>query len=177
MAFIGNKPDEIDNQDSVPVISYSNIAGCLAGGIWDPNLGTDGGGNIDQDPMFVASEDDDLRLSIGSPCIDAGDNASISVPNDLDGNPRFIDGNCDGTVTVDMGAYEFDWLYLGDFAGGCNVDMEDFSVLALNWQLDTPAIDIAPYPEGDGIIDLKELQIIALYWLTSQPQPFLNTNH
>ncbi len=67
-----------------------------------------------------------------------------------------------------MGAYEFDWLYMGDFAGGCNIDMYDFSVLTLNWQQDNPAIDIAPYPDGDGVIDLKELQILALHWLTSQ---------
>ncbi|MHC4657996.1 MAG: hypothetical protein ACYS83_02310 [Planctomycetota bacterium] len=100
-----------------------------------------GSGNIDADPCFVdangpdgeiGTEDDNLRLSPGSPCIDAGDN--ISVPNDIadldnDGNTaertpldldygqRFADDPCtvDSGVpdppaypyVVDMGAYEY----------------------------------------------------------------------
>jgi hypothetical protein len=59
----------------------------------------------------------DLRLSAGSPCIDAGDNNSIPadtadldgdgdvnepIPFDLDGNPRIVG------AAVDMGAYESD---------------------------------------------------------------------
>jgi len=69
-------------------------------------------GNIDAEPYFVdpdgednvvGTEDDNLRLSLGSPCIDTGDNTAIppSVLTDLDGNPRIVGDR------VDMGAYEF----------------------------------------------------------------------
>jgi parallel beta-helix repeat protein len=56
-----------------------------------------------------------LRLSPGSPCIDAGDNMAVpkDITTDLDGRPRFVDdpdtvdtGNGDPPI-VDMGAYEY----------------------------------------------------------------------
>ena len=72
--------NEIYNQGTniTPIISYCDIAGCLGGGAWDTSLGTDGGGNIDADPLFVdadgaddtaGTEDDNLRLQSGSPWI------------------------------------------------------------------------------------------------------------
>ena len=80
---------------------------CIQG--WTGALG--GTGNHGHDPQFadprgadgiIGTEDDDLRLLPGSPCIDAGTNAGLppSVTVDLAGNPRIING------TVDMGAYE-----------------------------------------------------------------------
>ncbi|MCK4958980.1 MAG: leucine-rich repeat domain-containing protein, partial [Planctomycetes bacterium] len=112
--------NEIHNYFSTPVISYSDIAGCGgSGGGWVAALGTDGGGNIDEDPMFVdadgaddvaGTEDDDLRLSVGSPCIEAGDNSVITEATDLDGNPRIFDGDGNLTAVVDMGAYESQFI-------------------------------------------------------------------
>ncbi len=84
---------------------------------------------------------------------------------DFDGLPRFVDGDCDTAATADVGAYEFDWLYVGDFAGGCDINLGDFAVLAQNWQDDNPAMDIAPYLDPDGIIDLQELLIMSEHWL------------
>jgi hypothetical protein len=68
--------------------------------------------NINADPWFVdadgpdnvfGTEDDNLRLLDGSPCIDAGNNLAIPPPvlKDSDGNQRIVGG------IVDMGAYEF----------------------------------------------------------------------
>jgi predicted outer membrane repeat protein len=68
-------------------------------------------GNIDDDPLLMdpdgadnvlGTEDDNLRLLPGSPCIDKGDNSAVpsSVSTDLDGNPRITNN------VVDMGAYE-----------------------------------------------------------------------
>ncbi len=81
--------DEVWNNDASTItISYSDVHG-----------GWSGTGNIDADPLFA---DADLRLSAGSPCIDAGDNTAVpaGATTDLDGNPRIFNG------IVDMGAYE-----------------------------------------------------------------------
>jgi hypothetical protein len=68
-------------------------------------LPANGVGNILGPPLFVS--DADFRLAAGSPCIDAGTNL-LGCPNtDILGNTRFIDGNGDGKVAWDIGAYEF----------------------------------------------------------------------
>jgi len=149
---------EIYNFNSTPTVSYSDIAG-----------GYTGTGNIGEDPLFVDAGGGNLRLSWDSPCIDAGDNSAVTEPNDLDGLPRIVDGDCDTTATVDMGAYEFDWFYVGDFEGDdCDVDFGDFGVLAQSFQQDNPAIDIAPYLDPDGIIDFKELLVMIEHWLAGK---------
>ncbi|MEJ2720182.1 MAG: choice-of-anchor Q domain-containing protein [bacterium] len=87
----------------VPVISYSLIGGSGgSGALWDGTIGVDGGNNIDTDPMFFSLFNKDVRLRIGSPAVDMGDeNAPYLPATDLGGNPRILD------LTVDMGAYEF----------------------------------------------------------------------
>ncbi len=111
---------EVWNNDGSIAITYGNVQDD------EPNDGIiyPGTGNIDVDPIFVdplgpdripGTEDDDLRLSAGSPCIDAGDNSAVpmDVTTDLDGNPRFVDdpSTPDTGVgpppIVDMGAFEF----------------------------------------------------------------------
>ena len=113
----------------MPVVNSSCIQG------WTGTWG--GTGNHGLNPLFVdadgpdnivGTEDDDLRLRSGSPCIDAGDNTSVPpdmsdldddgdttelLPLDLDGNARFVDDprtpdTGSGTPPiVDMGAYEY----------------------------------------------------------------------
>jgi hypothetical protein len=63
-----------------------------------PSSGT---GNITNAPLFVNLAGGDYHLQSNSPCINSGNNAYVSVTNDLDGNPRIVGG------TVDMGAYEY----------------------------------------------------------------------
>jgi subtilisin-like proprotein convertase family protein len=108
----GNNPNSIQNGSSSPVVTYSDVQGGYAGT-----------GNINSNPLFVdangadnvvGTPDDDLRLSAGSPCIDAGNNAAVpvGVTTDLDGNNRFVndpavaDTGVGGCAIVDMGAYE-----------------------------------------------------------------------
>jgi hypothetical protein len=105
-------------------LTHSLVEG--SGGSGDGWIGgkyKDGGGNIDVDPLFVEpispssapTMTGNLRLRVGSPAIDAGLNlhtVNTGVQSDLDGEPRFKDGDGDGDVNVDMGAYEADMRYL-----------------------------------------------------------------
>jgi len=102
----GDTPEEIYNYDpnSAPTVTYSDVQG----GTGEPWFGA---GCLDADPLLAdadglddtfGTEDDNLRLAGGSPCIDAGVNAAVppGLTTDLDGKPRISHG------TVDMGAYE-----------------------------------------------------------------------
>jgi len=94
----GNTPEEIvDYNYSYPVVAYS----CIQGGY-------PGTGNIDNDPLFADSANDDIHLTWNSPCRGAGDNSVVTEPTDFEGDPRVALG------TVDMGADEFYYhLYHG----------------------------------------------------------------
>lgn len=100
---------------SVPAISTSIIQGSGgSGGGWDVALGSDGGGNLDSDPLFVDPAGGDLRLQLASPAVEAGDNAALpaGVTSDLGGDPRRVDiptvpdSGLGAPPVVDIGAYE-----------------------------------------------------------------------
>jgi len=98
------------------IVNHCRIQG------WTGKLG--GTGNLGDEPLFVdfdgpdnviGTDDDNLRLKPGSPCINAGDNAALPtdkldldsdgdpnepIPFDFEGKPRILNG------TVDIGAYE-----------------------------------------------------------------------
>ena len=143
---------QIRTIESSLTVNYSCIEG-LTG-----SLG--GVGNIGDDPRFAdadgrddvaGTDDDDLRLAAGSPCIDAGDNEAVPpdsadldsdgdtdepIPLDLAGSLRFLDdpltsdtGNGAPPI-VDMGALEFHVVDCNgngkpdeaDIAGGASMD-------------------------------------------------------
>ncbi len=97
-------------------ITNSDIAGCGASGAtWNgASCGSDGGGNVQVDPLFVNPALGNFRLSQGSPLVDAGNNNLVpsGITTDLDGNPRFVDmplvpdTGVGAAPIVDMGAYE-----------------------------------------------------------------------
>jgi predicted outer membrane repeat protein len=115
--FASSGGAEMYNFEASPTITASLVRGGITGAWVGNSVGssvTDGGGNIDGDPLFARDPDPgddswttladndygDLRLTYGSPAIDAGTNLPALPPTDLDGNPRIING------VVDMGAYE-----------------------------------------------------------------------
>jgi hypothetical protein len=156
---------------------------CLEG--WSGAFG--GAGNHGDDPLLadadgaddiVGTEDDNLRLSAGSACIDAGANGAVPedspdldndgnttepIPWDLDGGTRFVNGDCNGTIVIDMGAYEFSWAYLGDLDGQCDVDAGDLGLFCEEWLLGELTWDV--WGEGgDGFVNFLDWAIFADGW-------------
>ncbi len=148
---------------------------CIEGGYFGEQI-------ITEDPLFVdpdgdddmvGTDDDNLRLLAGSPCIDAADNTVVpkGVTTDLDGNPRFVDdpgttdtGNGKPPI-VDMGAYEFQ----GETPGGCPWDLNgdgtvgasDLLVVLGLWGTDPGG---PPDFDGDGNVGASDLLALLANW-------------
>lgn len=95
---------EIYNNASTPTISSSDVQGCMPGGVWNTACGTDGGGNLDADPLLGAlgtysGATQTLPLLPGSAAIDMGNDMSCPA-TDQRGVARPQGAGCD------MGAYE-----------------------------------------------------------------------
>jgi hypothetical protein len=96
-----------------PIVNASDVfsqGGLAYGGTCADQTGVRGNQSVD--PIFVRNAVADLlgdyHLQPTSPLLDAGNDAAPGLPStDLDGSPRLSDGNGDGQVHVDIGAYEF----------------------------------------------------------------------
>jgi len=92
-----------------PIIRFNNIfssGGMAYSGSCADKTGTDS--NISADPRFTNHAQGDYHLQQGSPSIDSGDNLTPNLPDkDVDGGPRILDGDGNGTAVVDMGVDEF----------------------------------------------------------------------
>ncbi len=155
-------PDEVNDVNGVIVVTHSDVEGGT-GQSWF------GQGCIDAMPSLWASKGD-LSLLPWSPCIDGGSNdAADGNGTDIAGLSRLVDGDCNGTAIVDMGAHEFRHAYMGDLDLNCYVDLVDFAVLALAW-LSEPLSenwksDCDISVPADGIIDIDDLEILTGNWL------------
>jgi len=150
-----------DNVYGSPAITYSDIEG-----------GWEGEGNIAVAPAFAFPGD--FHLMAGSPCIDAGTNDPTGgLPaDDLDGNPRPLDGDGDSTAVADMGAYEFNpgapciaasstVLEFFVFEDDPNTHSQVFSIRncgggTLNWEVEAPCAWLQADPptgQSNGEID------------------------
>lgn len=109
------------NDNSTAEFSSSLIEGCKPNGIWQASCGIEqNNSNLsDADPLFInpisytaaPTTTADLRLQLGSPAINAGNNSHNSQTSDLDGNPRIVG------VAIDLGAYEYLFAQLIAHAG------------------------------------------------------------
>ncbi|MCH7871234.1 MAG: right-handed parallel beta-helix repeat-containing protein [Planctomycetes bacterium] len=116
---------------SVPLITngivWSNGSGAINGTATVSHSCIEGGAtgdaNVPGDPLFVAAASGNYRLSLGSPCVNAGDNAALSgtgVTLDLDGGARIVHDR------VDAGVYENPAAGRGDGNGDNRIDMADY---------------------------------------------------
>jgi hypothetical protein len=126
-----------------------------------------GADNTTNAPLFVDTNGwSNLRLQSNSPCINAGNNASVNGSTDLDGRPRIVGG------TVDMGAYEFQGPGLSEFIGWLaqyhlptdgSADAADTDADGHNswqewkaWTVPTNALSVlkllTPQPQPDGLL-------------------------
>jgi alpha-tubulin suppressor-like RCC1 family protein len=138
--------------------SFGNVNyNCVQGGY----PGTD---NISSDPCFVSAAD--YHLKNISPCIDKGDPCfNSSTEKDIDGGNRVIDGNCDGSTRVDIGADEFCPLF--DLLQDGFVNFLDFAVFAKSWAISQGEANynyLCDY-SPDSKIDYKDLKIFCAHWL------------
>jgi hypothetical protein len=160
----GNSPDEISGSGT-PTVTYSDVQGS-----W-PGIG-----NIDIDPMFLDPVTGDLRLSPGSPCIDAGHNWAIArlTDTDRDGDPRFVHGpidphtGCSHPSIVDMGAYESQNgtasdIRFGDIDGDGVVGVVDFVNVIEHWGdcLDDCCMSDL---DMDGFVGSADFLLVLRYW-------------
>ena len=134
---------------------------CVQG--WTGEYG--GVGNMADDPLFVSPDQGNRRLQSDSPCIDAGSNDALpeDVTTDLDGRPRFVDGDENGSVIVDLGAYEFQGAGFcpADLDGSGEVRVPDLIILLGAWGLNPGhAADF----DGDGQVRVPDLIILLGAW-------------
>lgn len=107
-AYIGNNiiHGELfsgNSNDSFQPIVENNLIYSI-GGLFKNIGGVNG--NIMGSPVFVNPEVRDFHLAFQSPGIDAAA-PDLAVTIDLDGGARARDGNNDGAIAPDMGAYEY----------------------------------------------------------------------
>jgi hypothetical protein len=169
--FWGNLPPLTD-EGPPPTIHYSIVEG----GWSDPCAV----GVLNADPLFVDSngadnivgtEDDNLRLQAGSPCIDAGDNSSVptGIATDLDGRLRFVDDlltadtGSGGPPTVDMGAYEY--ACTANLDETASVTLPDFALFSQQWlQTDCGLCGGADFT-GDNNVTFGDPLVLTSNWL------------
>jgi len=126
-----------------------------------PGQPMDGGGNIVADPMFADILNGDFSLQAGSPCIDAGVNRPDLPEFDIRYHKRIAPGTIDGPRRVDIGAYEYNSVYIGgidgyvyDSVSGEAVDCVRIEIMGKLPEF-SDTLGFFHYPTGAGVYTVK----------------------
>ncbi len=134
-------------------VSFSDVQGGLSG----TNV-TDGGNNITLNPEFIGTGD--YHLNYNSPCIDTGDNSAPQLPaTDFEGDSRIIDGDNDGTETVDMGADEYSFPCECDLNHDHSCNISDWPFFIEDWgrtDCNDPDVSCECDLNGDGSCNILD---------------------
>ncbi len=163
----------IDDDWEQPV----NLGPTVNSSVWDwfPSLSADGlslfftsvrSGGSGGDDIWVATREttDDPwgePVNLG-PAVNSS--AAETCPNiSADGSIlSFHSNRPGGSGDVDM--WQVKILPVVDFNGDGKVDTDDLLILIDNWGINEPLCDIGPTPFGDGIVDMKDLEVFMSYW-------------
>lgn len=142
----GYYPWLINNCLSIPIPTQSSIYSV---------------GNILADPMFADTLNADYSLSAGSPCIDAGAYRP-DLPNfDIRYHKRIAPGVPNGQPLVDIGAYEYNSVYIGGLRGYVfnpdSGEMIDCVKVQIGHKLPefSDSLGCFEYPTGPGIYTVR----------------------
>lgn len=144
----------VRNPVTTLTVAYSGIAGGQAGVYVQGGSTLNWGeGNIDADPLFVDTNNEDFHLKskagrwdpnsqtwvqddVTSPCIDVGDPMSPigweSFPNGGFVNMGAYGGTPEASKSY-FGEPVCETIVAGDINGDCKVDLKDFMILAYHW--------------------------------------------
>ncbi len=153
-------PELYNSGASSPTISYSDVQGCGGSGAgWDASVGTDGGGNIDSDPLFVntplragLTEADGTTTTVE--IADAATNYAIgdAIELDDDGVVRTVSAASGTTVTFApaLAAASTAWTLVQNWGPGATDLDVDLRLLGGSPCIDTGTDVGAPDYDLDG---------------------------
>ena len=99
-----------------------------------------------------------LGVTVNTPVEERG--PSISS----DGSTLFFNSDRPGGFGSWTDLWQVSILPIVDFNGDGNIDTDDLIILIGSWGQNDPLCDIGPTPLGDGIVDMKDLEVFMIYW-------------
>ncbi|HOD17956.1 MAG TPA: FlgD immunoglobulin-like domain containing protein [Candidatus Cloacimonadota bacterium] len=137
------------------------INNCLSMPLIDPWNLFDGGGNIVENPLFADTLNGDYSLLTNSPCIDAGAYRPDLPEFDIRYHKRIVPGLPNGPRSIDIGAFEFNSMYIGGITGyvydsvsGLPVDCVKIDIQGKLPEF-SDTLGCFQYPSGAGTYSVK----------------------